>query len=218
MPTPGELGKIRAAVAEAAAALLARDTNEDTTAESLAEELADTVTEAMVDAYEAIQAKSYNMVVVAQFRPETGAGPSYMAALGPLSTRALVRAREAGERFAWDYRTKRGNGAYALVPLVRSANEAWDSIREQTAPEPHVAKTSVTPGIEPSYEAMRFDIPEEVRAKITADWGVDPEVLDKRYGPACLCGLKHMPERTSLGDPVTPGCPRHPKESHEPGA
>ena len=69
VPTPGELNKIKAAVAEAAAALLARESNEETTAESLAEELADAVVSTVVDTYEEIQAKSYNLVVVAAFEP-----------------------------------------------------------------------------------------------------------------------------------------------------
>lgn len=129
VPTPGELNKIKSAVAKAAADLLARDENAEKSAEDIAEEISEAVTEAMVTAYEEIQAKAYNLVVVASFRlPE---GNVHTAAVGPLSTRAKQRARELGERFAWDYKSRRGEGKYTLVPLVRNPNQAWDEARAQ---------------------------------------------------------------------------------------
>lgn len=129
--TPSELNKIKAATASAVAALLARESNEDSTAESLAEEIAEAMIESMIDTYEAIQAKSYNLVVVASFAlPE---GDTYTAAVGPLSTRAKQRARDVGARFAWDYKTRTGSGRFSVLPLIRDPSEAWDEARAAAA-------------------------------------------------------------------------------------
>ena len=81
--TPGELKKIADSVAD----LLARESNDSLTAEELATEVA----EKIVFEYEAAQAKSYNLIVLAHFTP--GDGSFYTAAVGPLSTRAVQRAR-----------------------------------------------------------------------------------------------------------------------------
>lgn len=119
--TPSELSKVAQRVAD----LLARESNVDLTAEELATEIAASA----VEVYEEIQAKSYNLVVVASFKLPDGA--VHTAAVGPLSTRAKQRARDLGARFAWDYKTRRGDGKYSLVPLVRNPNEAWDEARAQ---------------------------------------------------------------------------------------
>jgi len=171
--------KIKAAVASAAAALLARDSNEDVTAESLAEELASSMIESMVSAYEEIQAKSYNLVVLGHFRlSET---ESYAAAVGPLSTRAVQRARDMGEHFAWDYKTRKGTGKYTLVPLVRTANEAWDEAR---AAQARLLVEYVQGG---------------------------PVLSADPFGPACICGLPDHPRYNSLGDEADLTCPQHPE-------
>lgn len=183
--TPSELKKIKAAVASAAAALLAREENDDVTAESLAEELAESVVSEVVSTYEEIQAKAYNLVVVAQFRPLQGAGPSYMAAVGPLSTRAKARAREVGERFAWDYKTRRGNGGYVLVPLIRDPSQAWDEAR-----------------------AAHVEVIKE-RAEEMFSLSANP------FGPACTCGLPDHPRYNSLGDEAVLTCPLHPEGRNE---
>lgn len=213
--TPRELNEIKSAVAQAAADLLARDSNPDTTAEAMAEELADAMIDSMIDTYEAIMAKSYNLVVVAQF--ELNDGQRYTAAVGPLSTRAKQRARDVGARFAWDYKSRTGSGKYTLVPLIRNPNEAWDEARAGGLEEFSKFLDSVTPGVEATYEAMRFEMPDSVRAKITADWQADPEILRRQYGPACICALPVRDGRNNLGRPYTTGCPRHPKESDGPG-
>lgn len=157
--TPGELNKIKSAVAKAAADLLARETNAESTAESVAEELAETVTEAMVLAYDEIQAKSYNTVVVGHFRLESD--QSYAAAVGPLSTRAHMRAKAMGERFAWDYKSRRGTGKYVVLPLIRDPNDAWDHLRAEQVPPPDVRE-----GLQRAYSLS-----------------LDP------FGPTCICGL-----------------------------
>lgn len=201
MLTSGELKKIADAVAD----LLSRDSNAETSAEELAME----VSESIVSLYEEIQAKSYNLVIVSSFKlPDGGV---HTAAVGPLSTRAKQRARDMGERFAWDYRTRRGEGKYTLVPLVRDPREAWDEARNAGLEEYEHHLSSVTPGVEVSYEPMRLDLPDAVRARITADWQMDPEILTRRFGPHCLCGRYTFVATTNLGDPVTKGCPLHPE-------
>lgn len=198
--TPSELKKI----ADQVAALLARESNSDLTAEELATE----VTEAIVEVYEAIQAKSYNLIVLAHFTP--GDDSFYTAAVGPLSTRAVQRARGIGERFAWDYKTRRGTGKFALVPLVRDPAKAWDAARNADLVEYEHQLSSIVPKSgEPSYEPMRLGLDDETRARITADWQVDPEILSRKYQPHCLCGRYTFAKTSNLGLPVTPGCPLH---------
>lgn len=200
--TPGELSKLTKVVAD----LLGRESNSDLTAE----ELADEITSTLVEGYEEIQAKSYNLIVLGHFRlSET---ESYVAAVGPLSARAPQRARAVGERFAWDYKTRRGTGQFVLVPLVRDPARAWDDARLAEAGEYVHHLGSITPEMgEPSYEPMRFELSDQIRARISADWQMDPETLTRKAGPHCLCGRYTFASTTILGDPVTPGCPLHPE-------
>ena len=212
VPTPGELNKIRSAVAQAAADLLAREDNGERSAETLAEELAEAMIETMVSAYEEIQAKAYNLVVLGHFRLDDDS--SYVAAVGPLSTRATQRARGVGEHFAWDYKTRTGTGRFVLVPLVRSPREAWDAARQDMAAEFVAHLSTPVPGVEPSYEPMRFDMPEHVRASISSEWEIDAETLAQKFGPACLCGLdlSHLKAQGKYAL-----CPRHPAEGEPNG-
>lgn len=204
--TPGELNKLTKIVAD----LLARDSNTELTAEEVASE----VTSAIVEAYEEIQAKNYNLIVLGHFTP--GDGSHHVAAVGPLSTRAVQRARGIGERFAWDYKTRKGTGRFVLVPLVRNPNEAWDTARlgELGEFEKHLESVSGSDD-EPTYEAMRFDIPALRRSEIVATWQQDPDILSKKYAPGCTCGLS---ERYITGNKgyskhgvPTMECPRHPE-------
>lgn len=198
MPTPGELSKIAKAVAD----LLAREGNDALSAEELAAEIA----EEIVSSYEEIQAKSYNMIVLGHFRLDDDT--SYVAAVGPLSTRAKARAREVGERFAWDYKTRRGTGKFVLVPLIRNPAEAWDDVRLSHLLEYEGNMGSVTPGVEPTYEPMRFELSDEVRARIASI----QEASEPYYGTGepyekgltCVCGLVAV----RLGEYP---CPRHPE-------
>lgn len=192
MPTtPGELNKIAAAVAD----LLAREGNDALTAEELAAEIAETA----VAVYEELQTKSYNLVVLGHFTLDGDS--SYLAAVGPLSTRAPQRARGVGEHFAWDYKTRTGTGKFMLVPLIRNPNEAWDEVRREGLTEYVHHLSSITPEIgEPSYEPMRLGLSDEVRSRITADWQMDPDVLSRKFGPNCICGFSDKF-----------ACPRHPE-------
>lgn len=122
MPTLGEHKKISKLVAD----LLSRPSNSERTAEELADEIA----EMAISSYEEMRAKTHNMIVLGHFRLDDD-DTSYVAAVGPLSTKAVASARAIGERFAWDWRTKRGHGRYVLVPLVRDPNAAWDAARAE---------------------------------------------------------------------------------------
>lgn len=175
---------------KAVADVLSDPENEGLTAEEVAEKA--------ISAYEAQRAKTHNLIVLGHFRlSET---ESYVAAVGPLSTRAEARAREVGERFAWDYKTRRGTGQFVLVPLVRDPAKAWDDARLSQLVEYEGHMGSVTPGIEPTYEPMRFEIPDAVRARIGASVGGP---VPNTVVPTCVCGLARAG--------VTLPCPRHPE-------
>lgn len=170
---------------------------------------AEEVAEKVIDVYEARTADTHNLIVLGWFTD--GEGEPYIAAVGPLSTKAPARARSLGERFAWDYKTKSGTGRYMLIPLIRHPDRAWDEARVAGLREYDQHLGSVTPGIEPSYEPMRFEIPSATRDAITASWTVDPEIFARASAAACTCGLPDHPRYNSLGNPATQGCQRHPE-------
>ncbi len=196
--TPGELAKVSRAVAD----ILAREGNDALSAEELAAE----ITEQIISSYEEIQAKAYNLIVLGHFRLDDDT--SYVAAVGPLSTRAKARAREVGERFAWDYKTRKGTGKFVLVPLIRNPAEAWDDARLSHLLEYEGNMGSVTPGVEPSYEPMRFDLPDAVRARIASMQEADEPYYNTgdpyRKGLTCVCGLVAVRNGEHT-------CPRHPE-------
>lgn len=163
MPTRGAV--------KAVAKVLSDPQNAELTAEEVAEKA--------IEAYEEAQASTHNLIVLGHFRLEDDR--SYVAAVGPLSTRAVMRAKEVGERFAWDYKTRKGTGKYTLVPLIRDPNRAWDDVRADQVRA--VAATS----------ALRGAL------------SLDP------YAPGCICGLPSHPRYNSLGDLADMVCPRHPE-------
>lgn len=179
MPTAGELKKIAKVIAD----LLAREDNSERTAEELAAE----ISEAAISTYEDIKAKTHNLIVLGHFRLDDDT--SYVAAVGPLSTRAAVAARNIGERFAWDWRTKRGTGKFVLVPLIRDTNAAWDAARAAS-----------------SVETEQLAIGQTLEDALSIH--VDDQ-LSRKYGPVCVCGLPERPRRNSLGDLAALGCPVH---------
>lgn len=194
MPSQGEI--------KAVASVLGDPENAELTAEEVAEKA--------IQAYEEQLAKTHNLIVLGHFRlNET---ESYVAAVGPLSTRATARARGVGERFAWDYKTRKGAGKFVLVPLIRNPNEAWDDLRLSHLVEYEGHMGSVTPGVEPSYEPMRFELSDETRARIAAmadaeePYYATGEPYEK--GPACVCGVLSVREGVRT-------CTCHPKESSD---
>lgn len=145
MPSQGEI--------RAAAKILSDPENDSLTAEEVAERV--------IAAYEEEHSRTHNLIVLGHFRlSET---ESYVAAVGPLSTRATARARGVGERFAWDYKTRKGTGKFVLVPLIRNPNEAWD-------------------------EARRASVEAISTSRLAYELGGGSLSRDP-FGPACVCGL-----------------------------
>lgn len=184
-PTPGELKRIAKVVAD----LLARSENSELTAEELAAE----VSEAAISTFEEIRANTHNMIILGHFRLD--GDQSFVAAVGPLSTRASVAAREIGERFAWDWRTKRGTGKFVRVPLIRDPRAAWDAARGATPID--TEHLEIGAALE---DALSINVQDQ---------------LSRRYGPTCICGLPDHPRYNSLGDAATMVCPLHPERTHE---
>ena len=190
----------RAAI-RAVADALANPENAELTAEEVAERV--------ISAYEEAQAKTHNLIVLGHFRLEDDT--SFVAAVGPLSTRATARARAVGERFAWDYKTRRGTGKFVLVPLIRDVNQAWDEARRGELDEYTTRLSSVVPGVDLTYEPMRFDFDNEALSKITPDWVPSEGVLATKYGPSCRCGKRREPWVAAGGGADDGTCQLHPE-------
>lgn len=145
MPRIGEV--------KAVAKVLADEANADLTAEEVAEKA--------IEAYEEVLSRTHRLIALGHFTyPDRG---QFVAAAGPLSTRAAKAARELGAGFAWDWKTRRGEGKFLLVPLVRHPRDAWNAARDL---------------LDPAGAALRdaFD-------------AVPGDVTSRRYGPTCTCGL-----------------------------
>lgn len=177
------------------ATVLADPENADLTAEEVAEKV--------ISALDAKRAATHNLIVVGRFGfPDS---PQFEAALGPLSTRAKTAARQLGEGFAWDYKTKIGNGRYKLLPILRHPRAAWDFVRTK------MEESTPTPGRENPHLPLERDV--QLAISEAMAWVPDPALLHSLQ-PACSCAspLERFPNRTSAGDLVTANvCPRHPE-------
>lgn len=176
MPTRGEL--------KAVAQVLSNPQNSDLTAEEVAEKA--------IEAYEAQRAKTHNLIVLGHFRLDNDT--SFVSAVGPLSSRAVTAARDMGERFAWDWRTKRGTGKFVRVPLIRDPHAAWDAARAAT-----------------DVETEQLVIGEALEDALSIQMD---DQLTARYGPTCICGLPDRPRYNSLGHLASIACQLHPEGTH----
>lgn len=147
MPLPREI--------KAVATILSDPQNAELTAEEVAEKA--------IEVLDELRSKTDNLIVLGHFR--INEDESYVAAVGPLSTRATARARGVGEHFAWDYKTRKGTGKFVLVPLIRDPREAWDHLRKEQRPPLEVQQAF---GEMPYYAT-----------------GVPYSSV-----PACICGVK----------------------------
>jgi hypothetical protein len=81
--------------------------------------------------------------------PLPGMEPGYTEQLnfvvGPFSTK--LQAQKAGEQFAWDPKSKRGEGKYWVVPILANGQAAWDSIRPVTVKESAWSSASPPPAV-----------------------------------------------------------------------
>lgn len=113
----------------------------------------------ILDAIDDKRSTTHRIAVVGQIKYDEAPG-IHTVVLGPFSARGyldspekFIRAtagetasRDAGQGLAWDSKTKRGKGRFMLVPVLRSARDAWDFYRgEAPAPELVQAVTEWTP-------------------------------------------------------------------------
>ena len=161
----------------------------------------DEVAAAMLEIIDEERAKKKRILVVGQVQ-YAGQERPYTVALGPYSTAGKLDTREnwdlrseahtasraEGGKLAWDTSTKTGRGRFMIVPLLRTARDAWDFFRG--APEEEICET-----IE----------------KAEAEWSIRGLPSDPDVGAACICGLREESWPTQvMGVRVVPGCSRHP--------
>lgn len=128
---------------------------------------ADEVAERCIDALDAARARTHRVLVVGQIEHAEAPGTVHTVALGPFSSRGVLdspekfrkateggtAAREAGQGLAWDSKTGKGWGRFMLVPVFRSARDAWNFHRGESGlmaePETWAEIADNAAGIEP---------------------------------------------------------------------
>lgn len=145
--------------------------------------------------------KKKRILVVGQIQ-YAGQEAIHTVALGPYSTvgnldtyenwqarsEAHAASRTEGGKLAWDTSTKNGRGRFMIVPLLRTARDAWDFFRGTEVEE-----------IGEILEASERHETWSIRGK--------PEAPD--VGAACTCGLRETSGHSSvLGVSVQRGCQR----------
>lgn len=145
------------------------------------------------------QATTQRIIVVGQIQYKDDEEP-FTVALGPYSARGVLSdpekfkraaeshtaAHENGGKLAWDTRTGRGRGRYMVVPVLRTARDAWDFYR--------------------GAGVVDLDELDLIINNFTNAMNDDPvEIL-----PSCTCGLRASSGHQSvMGVPVTRKCYRH---------
>ena len=161
--------------------------------------------EMILDLVDEERGKKKRILVVGQIQYEGQEHP-YTVALGPYSTagkldtleqwqarsEAHTPSRAEGGKLAWDTSTKTGKGRFMIVPLLRTARDAWDFFRGTPLEETGEA-----------LEAAEARVPE---------WSIRGATESPDVGPPCVCGLREesWPAQVN-GVRVVPGCARHPK-------
>lgn len=127
----------------------------------------------------------------------------HTVALGPYSTtgkldtyenwqarsEAHTASRNDGGKLAWDTSTNKGRGRFMVVPLLRTARDAWDF-----------------------YRGTDLEEIGETLEQAEAEWSIRGVPSDPDVGPPCVCGLREESWPTQVnGVRVVPGCARHPK-------
>ena len=159
----------------------------------------DEVAAAMLEIIDEERAKKKRILVVGQILYDGQERP-YTVALGPYSTagkldtkenwdlrsEAHAASRTEGGKLAWDTSTKTGEGRFMIVPLLRTARDAWDFFRG--APEEEIC---------------------EVIEQAEAEWSIRGLPSDPDTGPPCTCGLRpESGHSVVLGVRVEQGCQR----------
>ncbi|OEJ24261.1 hypothetical protein AS594_06950 [Streptomyces agglomeratus] len=108
----------------------------------------------ILDAIDDKRSTTHRIAVVGQIQYDEAPG-IHTVVLGPFTARGYVdspekfirattgetASRDAGQGLAWDSKTKRGRGRFMLVPVLRSARDAWDFYRGE-APAPEIAQVA----------------------------------------------------------------------------
>lgn len=160
------------------------------------------VAEAMLEMIDEERGKKKRILVVGQIQYD-GQEAVHTVALGPFSTagkldtyenwqarsEAHTASRKEGGKLAWDTNTNKGRGRFMVVPLLRSARDAWDF-----------------------YRGSSMEKVGEVLEEAEMEWSIRGVPSDPDTGPVCVCGLKDSSWPSNVnGVPVVPGCERHPK-------
>jgi hypothetical protein len=164
--------------------------------------------ELLLETIDEERGKKKRILVVGQIQYEGQERP-YTVALGPYSTAGKLdtsenwqarseghtASRTEGGKLAWDTSTKTGKGRFMIVPLLRTARDAWDFFR----------------GV-PQEEA----IPEALECA-EQEWETSIRGPGVDVGPVCICGLREASGHSSvMGIPVKRGCPRCETEEVKP--
>lgn len=162
--------------------------------------------ELLLETIDEERGKKKRIVVVGQIRYD-GEEAVHTVALGPYSTvgkldtyenwkarsEAHTASRKEGGKLAWDTSTNKGSGRFMVVPILRTARDAWDFYRG-TAEE---------------------EVCEAVEAA-EVEWSIRGLPSDPDVGAACICGLRDSSWPSHVnGVRVVPGCERHPKVVQE---
>jgi len=137
--------------------------------------------ELLLETIDEERGKKKRILVVGQIQ-YAGQEHPYTVALGPYSTAgkldtkenwdirswAHTASRAEGGKLAWDTSTKTGKGRFMIVPLLRTARDAWDFFRG--APEEEICETV---------------------EKAESEWSIRGLPSDPDTGPPCICGLGH---------------------------
>jgi hypothetical protein len=157
--------------------------------------------ELLLDLVDEERGKKKRILVVGQIQ-YAGQEAAHTVALGPYSTagrldtleqwqarsEAHTASRVEGGKLAWDTSTKTGRGRFMIVPLLKSARDAWDFFRG-------------TP-LEEIGEVLE-------EAQSIADWSIRGAPESPDVGPPCTCGLREASGHSSvLGVSVQRGCQR----------
>lgn len=155
--------------------------------------------ELLLETIDEYRGQKKRILVVGQIQYD-GQEAIHTVALGPYSTvgkldtyenwqarsEAHTASRNDGGKLAWDTSTNKGRGRFMVVPLLRTARDAWDffrgTIRENEG---------------------------EILEQAEAEWSIRGAPDDPDIGPVCICGLRESSGHSSvMGVPVKRGCPR----------
>lgn len=157
------------------------------------------VAEAMLEIIDEYRGQKKRILVVGQIQYD-GQEAVHTVALGPYSTvgnldayenwqarsEAHTASRKEGGKLAWDTSTNKGRGRFMVVPLLRTARDAWDFFRGTIREEEG-----------------------EILEQAEAEWSIRGLPSEPDVGPVCICGLRESSGHSSvMGVPVKRGCPR----------